>query len=79
MINLTIQLLIVGTIVGVYLVVFGIFMLYQKAQHKKRIRQLELEIEGELEIGQYLDSQGMVIKKTDKLSPKKKMAKHTMR
>jgi uncharacterized membrane protein HdeD (DUF308 family) len=79
MINLTIQLLIVGTIVGVYLVVFGIFMLYQKAQHKKRIRQLELEIEGELEIGQYLDSQGMVIKKTDKLSPKKKMGKHTMR
>ena len=77
--KLTIQLLILGTIVvgSIICILYQIWILYPKVQHKKIKKKIDADWK------QYLDSQGitsfMVIKKTDKLSPKKKMGKHKMR
>ncbi len=87
--------------VGVYLVAFGIFMLYQNAQHKKRMKEIDAEWEERQrrwqleehdrrwrrmereEYEEWIRRSAMVpydeVKRTDKLSPPKKMGKHTMR
>lgn len=94
--KLTIQLLILGTI----LILWGIFMLSIHYKHKKRMKEIEEEWEArrrrwqldehdrwyrmESEVPtEWIRRSAMVpydeVKRTDKLSPPKKMGKHTMR
>jgi hypothetical protein len=78
------KLIILATLV----VGWAIFMLYQSNQHKKRMRQIDKEWEERIRRWRSHVSTvrrsamvpyDEVRPKTDKLSPPKKMGKHTMR
>ena len=85
--KLTIKLITLGT----YVVAFGIFMLYQRVQHKKRMKAIDdrrwIERWRELEeerrrMEECLRRSAMVpddeVKATDKLSPQKKIKSHKL-
>jgi len=89
--KLTIQLLILTTLV----VGWTIFMLYQWSRHKKRMKEIEVEWEvrrrrwqldslcnDRIRRSAMVPDEGYMpsaMFKTDKLSPQKKVVKHTMR
>ena len=86
-------------ILGITLILWGIFMLIFHYKHKKRMKEIEEEwaerrrrwqaMDITDEVNRYLQTGRRSVSvwvpydevrpKTDKLSPKKKMGKHTMR